>query len=727
MFDLDRTLTRRGTYLGFLLFTATHVRPWRLAFLPAVIGCMAAYKLRVFERTRLKELMQRLLLGPSLDGGDARRIAGRFAARLLARGLHPQGRARIAFEQAAGHLVVIATAAPELYVRPLADLLGVEHVVATRSVWRGDRLLSRIEGRNCYGPEKLARVEGFLAEQGVEAGVRVRVFSDDVSDRPLLERCDDPVAVNPGRALRRLARERGWPVLDWRSASTRPERRRQGAADARLFFDDVGRATGVTMTLDRNPAQPGLWLGIGFLAVLLLAATRLWLVPVHVSFNPNEGWNAFQAARAMGAGPLYPDPHGLTGNNYPPLSFYIVGLAGEVVGDPIVAGRLLCVAAVCAVAAGVHRVVARLSPGSRTLPWLGALLVLGFNATQYRTYFAMNDPQWMAHAFMTAGLALLIPAAPQAPVRLATAAAAAALMLVGGLIKHNLVAFPLAATLWLALHHRPALWAWLATAVAGVVLAAALGVWLCGPDMIHGILGTPRHTSWLRMWRSSSLPLASSAPMLAVSIGLARTRGSDKRVDLVLLAIGLGLTLGVLQRSGQGVNVNAHFEGLIALCIGAPAALARIGPERRLGRAWAGALLAAPFLVLVPVTIRDASEQLAHWRSIRGAWTQMQDRIARTSGPAVCETVALCYWAGKPFSLDTFLYGQKALATGDTAELRRALAEGRFGAIERDKPRPDPLPGDAPNPILPLLDRAGPVVFTGADGRRLIVPEHRPG
>lgn len=217
VFDLDRTLTRRGTYLAFLLYAAADLRPWRLAALPLVVAGMGAYKLRAFGRTRLKVLMHRLLLGPSLKGADARRIADRFAARLLARGLHPEGRARIASEQAVGHLVVIATAAPELYVRPLAERLGVEHVVATRSVWRDGRLLSRIEGRNCYGPEKLARFERFLSEHGVGPDVPVRGFSDDVSDRPLLERCDEPMAVNPGRGLRRLAGERGWPVLDWRS------------------------------------------------------------------------------------------------------------------------------------------------------------------------------------------------------------------------------------------------------------------------------------------------------------------------------------------------------------------------------------------------------------------------------------------------------------------------------------------------------------------------------
>ena len=223
VFDLDRTLTRRGTYLPFLVFAAARLRPWRLATLAAVAACMAAYKLGAVGRTRLKELMHNLLLGPSLEGDAARHIADRFAERLLARGLRPQARPQVDAARAAGHLVVIATAAPELYARPLAHGLGVAHLVATRSVWDGDRLLDRIDGLNCYGDEKLARFEGFLSAQGAAtAGARIRVFSDHVSDRPLFERCDEPVAVNPDRRLRRLAEERGWRVADWRRPDPEP-------------------------------------------------------------------------------------------------------------------------------------------------------------------------------------------------------------------------------------------------------------------------------------------------------------------------------------------------------------------------------------------------------------------------------------------------------------------------------------------------------------------------
>jgi phosphoserine phosphatase len=43
----------------------------------------------------------------------------------------------------------------------------------------------------------------------------VRFYSDHVSDRPAFEWADEPVAVNPHRKLRRLAKQHVWHIEDW--------------------------------------------------------------------------------------------------------------------------------------------------------------------------------------------------------------------------------------------------------------------------------------------------------------------------------------------------------------------------------------------------------------------------------------------------------------------------------------------------------------------------------
>src|SRR5438094_10031246 len=81
---------------------------------------------------------------------------------------------------------------------------------------------------------------------------------------------------------------------------------------------------------------------------------------LNVEIENNEGWNAYFADAAMGKMPLYPSTDQLITNNYPPLSFYIVGLVRRFIGDPTLAGRLLTLVAVVAIATAIALSVSRL-------------------------------------------------------------------------------------------------------------------------------------------------------------------------------------------------------------------------------------------------------------------------------------------------------------------------------------------------------------------------------
>ena len=74
---------------------------------------------------------------------------------------------------------------------------------------------------------------------------------------------------------------------------------------------------------------------------------------LNVEIQNNEGWNAYFADAAMAKVPLYPSPDQLITNNYPPLSFYLVGSVGRLVGDSLLAGRLLSLVAVIAIATAI--------------------------------------------------------------------------------------------------------------------------------------------------------------------------------------------------------------------------------------------------------------------------------------------------------------------------------------------------------------------------------------
>ncbi len=65
--------------------------------------------------------------------------------------------------------------------------------------------------RTCHGAGKAEAVRELAVQHAIDLA-RSTAYSDSASDLPLLETVGSPVAVNPDRALRRVADERGWPV-----------------------------------------------------------------------------------------------------------------------------------------------------------------------------------------------------------------------------------------------------------------------------------------------------------------------------------------------------------------------------------------------------------------------------------------------------------------------------------------------------------------------------------
>ena len=455
------------------------------------------------------------------------------------------------------------------------------------------------------------------------------------------------------------------------------------------------------------------WAWIGVVIVIALAASRLSLLPLRFSADPNEGWNAFQAVRAMGGGPLYPPADALTGNNYPPLSFLIVGPLGQLVGDQIIAGRIVALGSVLGIA-GLIAVIVRRLGGGWGQAGAGALLFLLINATFLRRYLALDDPQWLGHLMMTAALPLLIPMqAGEAP-RARRVAGAALLMLAGGLIKQNLVAWPMAVTLWLASYHRRAVLVWLATAVVagGAALVACRVAY--GPAFFVDTLGMAREYSLARMARHSLGAVAVIVPMVLWACPLVRLRKADERIDLILLGILFAVPLGLIQRSGAGVDINAHFEAFIALTIAAPLALKRQRRDFFVGLFFLVALV-------LDGTVLEAKE-VRHLPHQRAAWDAMEQRIAVIRGPVACEVQALCYWGGKSFEMDFFIYGQGALKAGKAPLLDRMLTERRWAAIAVGPEDPGKATERARDPVLKRVNAAMRPLFTDSSIGRLMVP-----
>ncbi|MFD3457320.1 HAD family hydrolase [Streptomyces sp. NPDC058691] len=111
----------------------------------------------------------------------------------------------------AGRDVVIVSASGAEVVEPIGEMLGADHVVATRMTVEDGRYTGRID-HYVYGPAKAEAIARLADSEGYDLE-RSFAYSDSVTDIPMLEAVGHPYAVNPDRGLRREAVSREWPVL----------------------------------------------------------------------------------------------------------------------------------------------------------------------------------------------------------------------------------------------------------------------------------------------------------------------------------------------------------------------------------------------------------------------------------------------------------------------------------------------------------------------------------
>jgi len=208
-FDLDRTLLRGASGPVFTeALKAAGVVPDR-----SIPGEGLVY--RVFDV--IGETLPSMLLTRQAArvASGWQRSAVQEAGRQAARGLHDKvtsaAKALIEQHHLAGRKVVMATTSPYDLVKPLADELGMDDVIATRYGERDGAYDGTIAGHFVWGPGKLAAVRDWAQAHDVDLD-QSWAYSDSIYDTPLLAAAGHPLVVNPDPRLRALAVARRWPT-----------------------------------------------------------------------------------------------------------------------------------------------------------------------------------------------------------------------------------------------------------------------------------------------------------------------------------------------------------------------------------------------------------------------------------------------------------------------------------------------------------------------------------
>jgi hypothetical protein len=245
---------------------------------------------------------------------------------------------------------------------------------------------------------------------------------------------------------------------------------------------------------------------------------------------------------------------------------------------------------------------------------------------------------------------------------------------------------PVATAAWLLLHDRRRALRFIASGVGFLLLGLGAFRLIYGSSLISH-LASARVYSFGLLESSVGAWLIWATVPLAISALLRACYGRDRFVQFVVIYAAIATIVGVGFSGGAGVDANAFFDADIALSLGVALALGRFAPR---GALWPACLALSLLLPLFLALVSDAD-----WRDPDFWLHPMADDAAQArgdiaflaahKGPALCETLAYCYWAGKAAEIDVFNVGQQ-FATGARRDAQfDCMLEGHaFAAIEFD-------------------------------------------
>lgn len=204
-FDVDGTLTRRDCVVPFVRrVSGTGRLPLQL--LRRTNSLVTASAAR--DRDAVKAEVARVAFR-GRAASDVERAAQAFARHVHEHWMRADVVERLVRHRESGDTIVLVSASFDVYLRPLAELLRADGVVATRLAVDGDGILTgELDGPNCRGPEKPIRLHRWLDERGSpRSAVHVTAYGDSAGDRDLLADADVAHWVGRGAADGRRRRE----------------------------------------------------------------------------------------------------------------------------------------------------------------------------------------------------------------------------------------------------------------------------------------------------------------------------------------------------------------------------------------------------------------------------------------------------------------------------------------------------------------------------------------
>jgi len=208
---MDKTLIAGNSGISFMRYSLRRGKTTRWNVIKSIVDYLR-YRYDVLDMEKAYRDSLRPLVG--VAEGELMQFCREWFEDEVRDLIYPEARDFVRLHLHRGERVVIISNATTYAVDPLANYLGVPHVLATQLEVREGLLTGSYIEPLCFRHGKVFWAEKLAAQLGAEVS-QSTFYTDSITDLPLLERVQNPRVVNPDPKLRSLARKRGWPVTDF--------------------------------------------------------------------------------------------------------------------------------------------------------------------------------------------------------------------------------------------------------------------------------------------------------------------------------------------------------------------------------------------------------------------------------------------------------------------------------------------------------------------------------
>lgn len=194
IFDIDYTITKKETLMELFKYVVRKDKR-NIRFLPRAIFSGLMYSIKIYDEKKVKETFLKFI--ENIHEKDLAELVKNFYDEKLQTILYEDALTMMKKLKSEGYDIYLISASPEFYINEFYKIKEVDKIIGTKFTFKEGIFTRKMEGENCKGQEKVRRLMEVLKNEKIEVDFKESyMFSDSLSDKPLLDLVGKPYLIN---------------------------------------------------------------------------------------------------------------------------------------------------------------------------------------------------------------------------------------------------------------------------------------------------------------------------------------------------------------------------------------------------------------------------------------------------------------------------------------------------------------------------------------------------